>query len=166
MDGYSDTIAVAAPTASADAADAGSTQGMGPDDVADTADAPPVLPTPASDGEALAADPADAEVNPWQRASFRQPSWQQASWQPPDTKSDAVNGRAYVQCGAFSNRGNAERAHRQLTRLGPVKVVPHRVASQAIYRVRVGPLNSLDEAGRIQSVAVQAGFPGSHIVIE
>jgi rare lipoprotein A len=120
-----------------------------------------------ADNNDNAYDPAPATpLNPWQQASFRQPSWKEASWQPSDGGADAIDGRAYVQCGAFSDRANAERAHRQLASLGPVSVLSHSAAGRSLYRVRVGPLSSLDEAGRIQAAAAQAGFVGSHVVIE
>jgi rare lipoprotein A len=168
---YSETSA-AAPIAVTEVAAVGSTPaGMLPEPGGHGDPALTDLPAFYSDSDPAVgpaeADPAaEGHLNPWQRASFRQPSWQQASWQPSDMASDAIDGRAYVQCGAFSDRGNAERAHRQLARLGPVSVIPHSVAGRSIYRVRVGPLSSLDEAGRIQAAAAQAGFSGSHIVIE
>jgi rare lipoprotein A len=72
-------------------------------------------------------------------------------------------GRAWIQAGAFAEPGNAEKARAQLARLGPVAVLP---AGRGLYRVRVGPLASLDDAERLLAAVIGSGFPGSHLVIE
>lgn len=78
----------------------------------------------------------------------------------------SANSRAYVQAGAFANPVNADRVRQRLTRLGPVAVVNRGAGGQPLYRVRVGPLTSVGEAEKMLSAVIEAGFPGSQIVVE
>src|SRR5262245_6987876 len=87
----------------------------------------------------------------------------------PDGKVTKVPIRAtnmYVQAGAFTNQGNANRLLSQLKRLGPTKLVPIIVGNQKFYRVRVGPIASLAEADRILGQVVDAGNEQARIVVE
>jgi rare lipoprotein A len=72
----------------------------------------------------------------------------------------------YVQAGAYSQFDNAKRARAQLSGLGPVDIHPFQVGGRSLYRVRLGPLSSSDEADRVLAETVRAGYPGSHIVFE
>lgn len=57
----------------------------------------------------------------------------------------------YIQVGAFSERDNAERMRRQLYShtYGPVITQHARVDGGDVHRVRVGPINTVDEADKI-----------------
>jgi rare lipoprotein A len=92
---------------------------------------------------------------------------------PPDPEPDgkvvkvpvkATN--MYVQAGAFTNQGNANRLLRQLAKLGPTRIVPVMVNNQKFYRVRVGPIASLADADRILGQVVGAGNDQARIVVE
>jgi len=72
----------------------------------------------------------------------------------------------YVQAGAYSQFDNAKRVRAQLSGLGPVDIHPFQVGGRSLYRVRLGPLSSSDEADRVLAETVRAGYPGSHIVFE
>jgi rare lipoprotein A len=72
----------------------------------------------------------------------------------------------YVQAGAYSRFDNAKRVRAQLSGLGPVDIHPFQVDGRRLYRVRLGPLSSSDEADRLLADTVRAGYPGSHIVFE
>ena len=72
----------------------------------------------------------------------------------------------YVQAGAYSRFDNADRVRAQLSGLGPVDIHPFQVGARRLYRVRLGPLSSSDEADRLLAETVRAGYPGSHIVFE
>jgi rare lipoprotein A len=74
--------------------------------------------------------------------------------------------RLYIQAGAFSQYDNADRVRSRLSGLGPVKIDPFQVGGRSLYRVRLGPLSSSDEADRLLSETVRAGYPESHIVFE
>jgi len=72
----------------------------------------------------------------------------------------------YVQAGAYSQFDNAKQVRAQLSGLGPVDIHPFQVGDRSLYRVRLGPLSSSDEADRLLAETVRAGYPGSHIVFE
>ena len=73
----------------------------------------------------------------------------------------------YVQAGAFSRADNAHRLESQLRGLGsPIKVVGAAVNGVPVYRVRIGPLSSVDEADQILGRVVSGGAPGAHIVVD
>lgn len=72
----------------------------------------------------------------------------------------------YIQAGAYSQLDNANRVRAQLSGLGPVDVHPFQVGGRNLYRVRLGPLSSSDEADRLLAETVRAGYPGSQIVFE
>lgn len=87
----------------------------------------------------------------------------------PDGKVTKVPVRAtnmYVQAGAFTNQGNANRLVHQLMKLGPTKIIPVIVGNQKFYRVRVGPIGSLAEADRILGQVVATGNEQARIVVE
>jgi len=87
----------------------------------------------------------------------------------PDGKVTKIPVKAtnmYVQAGAFTNQGNANRQLRQLMKLGPTKIVPVIIGNQRFYRVRVGPIGSLAEADRILGQVVNAGNEQARIVVE
>ena len=74
--------------------------------------------------------------------------------------------RAYVQAGAFSHPTNVEKARVQLARLGPVHVTNIGSGGRDLWRVRLGPLASPDEAERLVAPVLRSGYPGSHVVVE
>jgi rare lipoprotein A len=78
---------------------------------------------------------------------------------PPGTQT-------YIQAGAFSNRDNAHRVRSRLSGLGPVEVRASQVDGRDYYRVRIGPLESDDQAGQLLADVIRAGYPSSHIVSE
>lgn len=76
------------------------------------------------------------------------------------------SGRTYVQAGAFSQLANVQKARLQLARLGPVHVTNIGSPGRDLWRVRVGPLDSSDEAERLVAAVLRSGYPGSHVVSE
>lgn len=72
----------------------------------------------------------------------------------------------YVQAGAFARSDNALRLKAKLDGLGPVVVTGARINGNDIYRVRVGPLTSVDEADRLLSRIVSRGAPDARIVVD
>lgn len=74
--------------------------------------------------------------------------------------------RYYVQAGAFSDPGRADRARARLATIGPAHAMPSQINGQWLTRVRVGPFYSNDEADRVLASVSQAGFPDSRVVSE
>ncbi len=72
----------------------------------------------------------------------------------------------YVQAGAFSQGDNANRMKARLDGLGAVSVSGARVNGVDVYRVRLGPIASVDEADQMLARAVNAGATDAKIVVD
>jgi rare lipoprotein A len=72
----------------------------------------------------------------------------------------------FVQAGAFADRTNAQRARHRLAPIGKVEVNSTNVNGSNLFRVRVGPFASTDEAERKLAAVMQAGFVNPRIVFE
>jgi rare lipoprotein A len=94
------------------------------------------------------------------------PSVQQVTYAPPAPMPAAAPGGAfYVQVGAFSDVDNAHRVQAGLNSVGPVTVDVRRTASGAeLFRVRVGPFASRDEAEAARRSAAARGYAESAVV--
>jgi rare lipoprotein A len=87
----------------------------------------------------------------------------------PDGKVTKIPVKAtnmYVQAGAFTNQANASRLVTKLSKLAPVRIMPVFVGDQRFYRVRLGPIASLDEADRILGQVIASGNDQARIVVE
>lgn len=86
------------------------------------------------------------------------------------TRTGGGNGvsgaRAFIQAGAFADGGNASRAGLQLARLAPVVITYGALDAPELYRVRLGPLGSADEADRMLAEVIRAGFPTPRVIVE
>ncbi|MDF1792986.1 MAG: septal ring lytic transglycosylase RlpA family protein [Thalassobaculaceae bacterium] len=73
----------------------------------------------------------------------------------------------YIQAGSFED---PENAHRLTGRLGAffqgAHVQPAKVSGKTFYRVRIGPVNDVDNADRLLERVIVAGYPGSRIVLD
>ncbi|MGB8839459.1 MAG: septal ring lytic transglycosylase RlpA family protein [Aliidongia sp.] len=72
----------------------------------------------------------------------------------------------FIQAGAFASGTNATRMKSLLDGLGPVAVTGTRVNGIDVFRVRLGPIASVDEADRLLSRVVQAGAGEAKIVVD
>ena len=72
----------------------------------------------------------------------------------------------YVQAGAYSYVDSAETVRSQLRDVGPVTISAVQRDGRDLYRVRVGPLASEDEADRLLAAVVRAGFSTSRVIHE
>lgn len=71
----------------------------------------------------------------------------------------------YIQAGAFARIDYAVRLKTQLERLGKVKVTSVKANGIDLYRVRIGPLNTVDEADALLSRVVGT-VPEARIVVD
>ncbi|HEY5210459.1 MAG TPA: septal ring lytic transglycosylase RlpA family protein [Stellaceae bacterium] len=89
---------------------------------------------------------------------------------PTTTKISIVpvkSTQIYVQAGAFSDSENAHRMEQRLRGLGqPVRVMSAAVNGASIYRVRVGPVASVDAADTLLDRVVSNGIPDARIVVD
>ena len=93
----------------------------------------------------------------------------------PETPKPRLNGtvvkelkptRLYVQAGAFSFLKNAESLRQRLSGLADASVTPAQVDGQDLYRVRVGPLASLEQADETLEKLINNGHIDARIIVD
>ena len=88
---------------------------------------------------------------------------------PPEVELRPVPAttQLFVQAGAFRNPDNAHRLSANLAPYAPsVGVSPAIVNGQQFYRVRVGPLATVEAADVALEQVMKAGHPGARIIID
>jgi rare lipoprotein A len=76
------------------------------------------------------------------------------------------SGQIFVQAGAFSMRDNAQRVQSRIATLGSVRVLTASVKGVEIYRVRLGPVESVEQADRLLQRVVNSGYREARIVTD
>lgn len=92
-----------------------------------------------------------------------------SSGAPDETVTQVPTGgsnRLWVQAGAFSARQNAARMVSQLTPAGRATVSEKAVFGRPLYRVRVGPLASVEDADRVLDQVIAMGYNGARVVVD
>lgn len=86
----------------------------------------------------------------------------------PDPLPRAAAPRLYLQFGAFTSRDNAENLKLRLAEsdLKSVHIQNSDHDATPLYRVRVGPLDSVDESDRLAARVTAQGLPKPVIVVE
>lgn len=74
--------------------------------------------------------------------------------------------RIFIQAGAFAVPENAQRARSRFSALANVEVTNIAAHGSPLYRVRLGPVATAEEADRLLSRLVSSGFPDARIVKE
>ncbi len=85
------------------------------------------------------------------------------------TSSAAQSPSLYLQLGAFSSRDNAERLQSKLSRLdlpAALHITSGTANDQPVYRVRIGPLDTVESADRLTHRLAAHGFSGPHVVVD
>ncbi len=72
----------------------------------------------------------------------------------------------FIQAGAFLRQANANQLSGQLKKYGAVRVAPVTVGAQRYFRVRIGPLASVDAADKTLKRMIADGHPESRIVVD
>ena len=91
---------------------------------------------------------------------------------PPASDSELVTvlsvvpTEIYVQVGAFSVYQNANRLRAELSVLGQAKINHVLVEDRDLYRVRFGPIDSVDAADETLRQVIRIGHRGAEIVVE
>lgn len=70
----------------------------------------------------------------------------------------------FVQAGAFAIKSNADRMREDLSSIGPVIVEQVNASGRLLYRVKLGPYESVDKADRALEKVIAAGNDGAHVV--
>ena len=84
---------------------------------------------------------------------------------PAPAKSPAM----YLQLGAFSDRQNAERLRTRLASVelpGEVRISEAYASDKRVYRVRIGPLQTVESADRVTQILAGQGMPPPRVVID
>ncbi len=74
--------------------------------------------------------------------------------------------RLFVQAGAFSFYDNARRLGAKLSGMGPTVISPVTIKGQRLFRVRIGPLDTLGLADATLERLIRGGYPGARIVVD
>jgi rare lipoprotein A len=82
------------------------------------------------------------------------------------TQGAARATRIYVQAGAFGNFDNAHKTSARLAAVGPVAVSPVLVNGRDVFRVRLGPIASVEEADRFLESVIRSGYPDARVVVD
>lgn len=127
-------------------------------------------PLPAGSGASAGSPPAQsARQAPVQTAPL-EPAPAQASRAPAlpdevDVLPVSPTG-IYVQAGAFSRLENALRMRDRVFDMGPTQISRFAVSGTEIYRVRIGPLDTVDVADATLSQVLNAGVPEARLIVE
>jgi rare lipoprotein A len=87
-----------------------------------------------------------------------------ASAPPPATP--ASGGGFYVQTGAFSTAGNAEKQRGQITSYGSAEISQASSAGREVYRVRLGPYTTQEAAGIVADRLKRSGYGDARVVAD
>jgi rare lipoprotein A len=79
-------------------------------------------------------------------------------------QADAPGPGIWVQAGAFSDAGNADRVRQSLQGVAAISVSPVQVNGVDLFRVRLGPLQDTAEAERVLALVRSMGFSGARPV--
>lgn len=139
---------------------------------------PPAAPQPADQPVVVAAVSPDVPLKPrWTQPSNgtvvlppAKPIREAASASPPQAQApkretaSVTSRRLLVEAAVLNGRDDADRLGDQVRSLGAVAVEPERRNGRVVYAVRIGPVETDDEAAFILAELNRAGFTGSHIV--
>lgn len=70
----------------------------------------------------------------------------------------------FVQAGAFAVRANAEKLQRDLSGIAPVQVDPINVRGKTLYRVKLGPVATVQKADEVLERVIALGSTGARVV--
>lgn len=72
----------------------------------------------------------------------------------------------YIQAGAFTNPDNANKLKTKLQKVGQTSVAQALVKGVQYYRVRVGPINTVDQADKLLKVVLKSGADNARIIVD
>ena len=72
----------------------------------------------------------------------------------------------YIQAGAFSVAENAERLRARLGLVTKTDISPAMVGGRTFYRVRIGPIATVDQADQLLGRIVGAGASDAKIIVD
>ncbi len=76
------------------------------------------------------------------------------------------SGQIYVQAGSFTQIANANKLRARLTKLGKAQIAQAMVDRRRYFRVRFGPMGSVDAADRLLATLIDNGHNDARVVVE
>jgi len=76
------------------------------------------------------------------------------------------NAQIYIQAGAFAQMDNASRVRQKLVAVGSAQITAVRVNGNNLFRVRLGPIASVDEADKLLTRVLATGLPDARIIVD
>lgn len=106
------------------------------------------------------------EITAIDPAAPREPVTTLASQEATPSINDKLS--MFIQVGAFASRDNAERLLGRLLNaaIGEARISKLSGTDTTLYRVRIGPLNNVDEADRLARSLSQIGITNARVVID
>jgi rare lipoprotein A len=77
-----------------------------------------------------------------------------------------TDSKIFIQAGSFSNLQNAENLKAALSKYSQTAVFPVHVNGKQFYRVRLGPISSVDNADRVLASMSNAGHTNAIIIVD
>jgi rare lipoprotein A len=72
----------------------------------------------------------------------------------------------FIQAGAFLQQSNANKLTQKLSPLGQTRVTMVQVGVQTFYRVRLGPIQHVEDADQLLQKVIETGQPDARIIVE
>lgn len=76
------------------------------------------------------------------------------------------SGQIYVQAGSFTQISNANKLRARLVKIGKAQIAQTIVNRRRFFRVRFGPMGSVDEADRLLAMLIDSGHNDARVVVE
>ena len=89
-----------------------------------------------------------------------------SSTSPVTSTTATVPSNIFVQIGAFREYANANRVRAILATVGEAKITSISVKGQELFRVRMGPLQSVEAADGVLDQVIGAGYSGAKVVVD
>lgn len=90
----------------------------------------------------------------------------------PDLKAQPVqqvtprSTNMFIQAGSFARYDNAQRLSARLSTVGQASITQVNIGQQPMFRVRIGPIASLDDADRMLDQIVRSGAPDARLIVD
>jgi peptidoglycan lytic transglycosylase len=124
----------------------------------------PVITAEALPGSALRI--ASSTTPPLPKGEANAPTVAVASGPPQVSVVPVKPTRIYIQAGAFARAENALNLKSRLDAIGPAVVAAVRVNGVNLYRVRLGPVDNVEQADKLLDRIVGSGFNDARIVVD
>ena len=76
------------------------------------------------------------------------------------------NAQIFIQAGAFAQMDNASRVRQRIAGIGSANITAVRVNGNNLFRVRLGPIASVDDADKLLARVLATGLPDARIVVD